>query len=194
MSDGNKITVLSTRDCPQCYYYLPFNFRLSFKNEKPEVSFISWKNDENSEIIGGIMHLITVWGINPKQEAELERKMLSRMDSTVVLMGAAGISTANNDFDVSICGGGKLTEILKKAQAGQSKAAVTPGSKMAMSFRFDESNVNDIVEAINKPNKLTVDLKVYLSYKALSKKYGQNIEESIVLTLPLKNIFKIMKE
>lgn len=189
LSGNQKVSVLAAEDCSQCYYYLPVNFRLSQnRNNQPEVSFTSWKNDENSEIIGGIFHFLTVWGLTAKQETELQHRLNERLDSTVHLMGPVSLELDPDHLYLEFEGKSEVEDLLSEALTSQARVASTPGSKMALSFRFNESNVNEILKWKDNPKKIKTDLKICL---VVSSAY---VYKQIELRLPFEHILSVVSE
>ncbi len=116
------------------------------------------------------MHFLTVWGLTQKQEKELQRKLNSRVDSSVVLMGAVSVEMDLGNDEVMITGKHDLVEHLNLALTSSAKVASNPGSKMGMSFRFDETNVETIIEAVEKPKRLSTELHLNLIFSSKSQK------------------------
>lgn len=196
LPDRLKVTVLASRDCSECYYYLPAQFRYSFKQDSvPEISFVSWKNDENTETIGAILHFLTLWGLTASQEEDLQNTLIAEVDSSAVLMGGALVESPFPEAKIALAGkeSDEYKEIFESALTSQSMVATTPGGKMAMSFRFGEDAIAQVMKLLSKPEKIKTELSVSLKYKVLTADYGIPDYRELVLTLPLSELFKIIR-
>lgn len=194
LEDRLKVSVLSTRDCSECYYYLPTQFRYSINNDSvPEISFVSWKNDDNTETIGAILHFLTLWGLSASQEEALQNALVGEVDSNAVLMGAALVESPFPEAKIVLTGKDDYKEIFEAALSSQSMVATTPGGKMAMSFRFKEDSIAEVMKLLTKPEKIKTELWVPLKYKVLSAPYGIPEYRELNLTLSLSELFKMIR-
>lgn len=191
LSDGTEVMVGNTDNCRQCFYYLPINLRLSVnKQGTPEVSFLTWKNDDESEIIGGIFHFLIVWGLAFTQEEELQRQ-IQASDSLGVLMGPITVETFEEY--VLIEGKNELTTYLNNNNNRKTSIATTPGAKMAMSFSFDESEINEVLQVINDTETIDTKLSLPFTFDTKSTISSRFVKNNYTLSLPLQNIINNVK-
>ena len=164
LSDSTKVIYLSASACPNCYYYLPTNLRVS-QNEsgQPETSLLKISETENDPITGGILHVLLVWGLDEKQEAEAQQKIRTEYDSLAVLIGAVNVENSPNVPNLSLIGEDAFSKALRSGAKNQSSAAVSPGTKMALSFRFDEEQVKTVLEDLEKKKSTDAQFAVDLN-------------------------------
>ncbi len=194
LSESVEATLLAAGDCRQCFYYLPVNLRLSMaRDSTPEVSFISWKNDENTEVIGGILHFLMTWGLDGTEEEKLQRHITSKIDSTGVLMGAVSVQPREDNATIAITGKHRLTETLNRSVTSKASISTTPASKMALSFRFNGEGARQLLEAIREPDKIDTAFAIELVYAFIPESGIGSAEKSVVLQLPLKKIMTVLK-
>lgn len=194
LPDQLSVTVLSSRDCRECYYYLPAQFRYSFNQDSiPEISFVSWKNDDNSETVGAILHFLTTWGLTASQEENLQTVLTTEVDSNAVLMGGAVVESLEPEAKIKLTGKDEYKDIFEAALTSQSLVTTTPGGKMAMSFRFGEDTIAQVMKLLSKPDKVKMELVVPLKYQVLSKSYGVPEYRRLNLTLPISKLFKMIR-
>ncbi len=195
LSNQQKVVLFSTKDCQSCYYFLPLNFRYSFNTDSiPEVSFVSWKNDDNTKTIGGILHFLTLWGLSVEQEEELQSTLINEIDSNGVILGTALVEGNAPDSKIQLQGDDKLTTILENSLTSRSLVATTPGAKMALSFKFEEPSIKPILELLTKPKKIKTELLVELKYQVLSQHTGMPTYQRIKMKLPLASLFSLIQQ
>jgi len=185
-ADKTEAILYSTADCPQCYYYLPVALRLSKKpGGIPEVSLVTWQNESGAEISGGIFHFLVEWGLTRGNEREIREFLRLTHDSSAVVMGPAAV-TAVAEGNI-IVGDDNFSQMLRKCLQSGSASTATPGAKMAFSFRFTEKEINDFMEGVKNPGKVKTRLHAAYSYELMGK-WGQHVQQRIVLSMPLKEI------
>lgn len=195
LADSQEVSVLAARECRECYYYLPVNFRYSFdKNQTPEISYVSWKNDEGTKTVGGILHFLTVWGLSAQQEEELQQQLIGRVDSNGVIMGAAVVESLSPQSKIQLIGEDEWTGMFQEALTSQSLVATTPGGKMAMSFRFREEAAPRIEKLLERPEKIKTLLQLELKYQVIEAGTGIPIYRQLRLQLPLTYLFKMIRK
>jgi hypothetical protein len=150
LKDQTRVVVFPAKDCEHCFYYIPTHFRISFNESKqPEVSLLKISESENDPVTGGFLHTLFTWGLDSTQDTELQQLIRSKTDSLGVLLGA---TTAENDTTlpgIQIKGKDELSKVIRAGLKSSSGVATTPGSKMAMSFRFDEAQMKVLQEALD---------------------------------------------
>lgn len=189
LDSGYKVGVFQSKDCPQCYYYLPVDLRVSQKpGGIPEISLVTWKNDEGSEVIGGILHLLVEWGLTPEKERLLGEVIRSRYDSSAIIMGSVLV----NPGTMKLSGSDKACEILRTSLTNPPAVPSTPGAKMALSFHISQTDILDFLEFTNHPAKTKGELILYYQYEALSPFGAQEIKD-LELRLPISQLLKLIK-
>jgi hypothetical protein len=162
LGDSTVVQVFPTSQCEHCFRYVPFGLRVP-KNEakQPEASLLKISETENDPVTGGIMHVMLVWGLDARQEADLQERLRTGVDSLAVLLGAATVENPE-DAKVSITGDDKVADLLRSAMKNRSGVANIPGVKMAVSFRFDEAQVKPLLECLAKPCKTDAAFEIDL--------------------------------
>jgi len=191
-ADGAEVTLYSAHDCEHCYYYLPSCLRISTKNDKgtPEASFVTWKDDETSKTTGGILHFLVEWGLKAEQEKDAQRVLRSVRDSIGVIMGP--VTVYADDSSTVIDGNDKLSGILIASLKNTPSVPSTPGAKMALSFRFTDKEIEDLLFYVHHPEKTKTDLKVSYSYTVQTTS-GALQTHTTTLRLPFRQILATVK-
>ena len=144
-------------DDPHAYYYLPTGLRLSYgKGGSPEFNFTSYETDG---VAGAIMHFLLVWGLEPKQELELQQLLRESVDSLAILRGAAMVSTPIGEKSMQIRGDENIRVIFENCVGGMPATAISPGTKMAMAYRLKGDEVHVVQRALQSGEGLE---KVYI--------------------------------
>jgi hypothetical protein len=187
LGDQTEVGVFMSDQCVHCYRYLPTGLRVP-RNEagQPEASLLKISENEGDPITGGIMHLMLVWGLNVKQELELQSALRETVDSMAVMLGAANVETTG-DEKVSIRGDGPLGDALRAALKSSSSVANSAGGKMALSFRFDEGQVKVLLDCIEKicDNEVAFEIELRALYE---DKYSQQRARRLRLSLPFVEV------
>jgi hypothetical protein len=153
LQDGTKVSYLvgdADENGSQACFYLPANMRISTKNNLPEFSFLSYRQDSLSPVQGGIMHLLMTWGLDEQQETEFQ-SLLTKKDSTLRLAGAYPIISAAG---LMISSNHPVAKILRESMSGSGQVPVMPNDRMAASFRFNAEQANRMIEAIENNENL----------------------------------------
>lgn len=164
LSDSTQVTCLASSACPNCYHYMPTNFTVA-KNQagQPEISLLKISETENDPVTGGILHVLLVWGLDARQEAEAQQRIRAEYDSLAVLVGAVSVDNPADAQTLTIAGDDALAKVLRAGVKGKSEAAVSPGSKMALSFRFDEAQIATVLEFVEQKKNTDAVFKIYLN-------------------------------
>lgn len=187
----DEVILYAAQDCAHCYYYQPVDFRMSSKPDgTPEGSFVTWKNDNESKIIGGVLHLLTTWGLTAEREKATQAFLRSTVDSLGTLMGPSTIRATPESL--TIHGDDKLAKILKRSLSNVPLAPLTPGSKTALSFRFNEDVIADVLDCLKNPGKTTASIKALYTYEVTSPN-GIQKTRTTMLTLGFKEILQRVK-
>ena len=156
----------------------------------PEVSLVTWKNDSESEIIGGVLHLLTTWGLTAEREKGTQAFLRSTVDSLGTLMGPSTIVATPETL--TIHGDDKLAKILKSSSSNVPLAPVTPGSKTALSFRFNKDVIGDVLYYLKNPGKTTASLLAIYTYEVTAST-GISKTRTTTLRLGFKEILQLVK-
>jgi hypothetical protein len=195
LSDGKIVSILAHKDCQNCFYYTPTNFRIARKEDgTPEVSLITWMNEAQTTVEGGILHMLTVWGLTNEQESELQKALITNVDSSAVLLGAVLAEVANDKVHINISGEGELAELLRKSLNSQSQVATMPGSKMAMSFRFDGQGAKRLIDIIQKNEKAETEFTIELDYMVSSEYSAIGRKKTVTLRVSLDDVLHLFKQ
>ena len=187
---GNTITMYATTDCSSCYYYLPTKLTISRKADgTPEISLVTWKNDDNSKVIGGILHFLVSWGIGQEDEDYIGSRLRSKVDSAAVVLGPASVQPTS---DSPRFGDDDLATLLTSHLTSLPPAPTTPGAKMAFSFRFDEEGIEKLMKYVDSPSRAGTKLMVAYTYM-LVKENGMTATGDVLLELPLSDLFKLIR-
>lgn len=190
---GNEGLVLyAAADCDHCYYYLPSSLRVASRGAKgtPEVSLVTWKDDENAKTTGGILHLLVEWGLKSDHEKNVQKALRSTHDSLAVLMGPV-LVTAYDSGGV-IDGNDKLSSLLNACLNNTPTIPTTPGAKMALSFRFTEKEIDDFLYYMKHPEKSKADIRMAYTYSVQTASGMQRINRT-TLRLPFREILTTIK-
>ena len=180
-----EVEVFQQKNCAQCYYYLPTNLNLSYKDSEPEISLIKWDTDGDTKA-GAILHFLIKWDLSKKQQTNLQYQISNLTESKAVIMGPASVETiAQDQF---FYGEDYLVTLLNQNLNSIPPIATTPGAKMAFSFRFNGADVADFLASLNEIEKSIGYLKLSYLYKLDGK------IQTLNLKLELREIFKYLKK
>lgn len=173
LADGTTVTVMAALDREQTnsrYYYLPANLRISTKHDgTPEYSFLTYASGDNGEITGGILHFLVRWGLTESQEAELQ-KIVRKTDSTGTLLGAALVTPLPSPGSWEITAQTAVGKILNRSIASSGQAPTSPGSKMAISFKFNAEDAREMKSALEKRGGVGGDrMRLLFHYRHLER-------------------------
>ena len=185
---GTTVVVYAMADCAHCYYYLPPALHVSQRHDTHvlEASFISWEQEGGSPA-GGILHILTDWGLPAQGEDSVQAKLRARYDSLAVLSGPAVVRAA--DEGVRIVGKDNLTTLLTRSVQRAQVPPSTPGARMAQSFRFDADGVQEFKRCMRDPEGVTATLAITYYYRLRSTR-GAVLDRPVTLQLPFKTILK----
>ena len=191
LDGGHEVTLYPAVDCSQCYYYLPSRFKVSTKKDNtPEVSLVTWKNDSESKTIGAIFHLLIEWDMTAEIQRCVEISLRSQVDSMAVVMGPAILDVEVNH--TVIAGDDTLARILQSSIGKEPMVPSTPGSKMAMSFRITEEQIDDFLTYVNDPKKTST--KIQAKYRFFVKTVkGSHGTKAITVNLPFSKVLELIK-
>jgi hypothetical protein len=131
------------------YRYLPANLAIAVRRDgMPEFSFLLYREDATHEVEGAIMHLLLQWGLSEAQESEVGRALKSRVDSTATLMGAMPVLPLDEGSSWDISARGAIGALLNRSLGSAGKVPLAPGTKLAMSFRFNAKDAVRMDEAL----------------------------------------------
>ncbi len=188
---GQQTELYAGKSCESCYYYIPNEFYIARKpGGVPELSLLTWKNDDNSKTTGGILHVLALWGISAGEEEKITRYLKAQVDSTARVMGPATVTTSGNTF---ITGSDDLTRLLAMRVNAMPKAPYTPGSKMALSFRFREEDIDVLEKGLANPDQVTTRLTASYRYNLTTRQGGLKEKEKIV-SLRFSEIFNLLNQ
>jgi len=186
---GEEIILYAADACDHCYYYLPSALRISAKKGTPEASFVVWKDETNSQAIGGILHLLVEWGLKAGMDKEVQQALRSTRDSLGVVMGAVMVDASSQTV---IEGDDRLSHILSASLKNTPAIPRTPGAKMALSFHFAEREIADFLYYLKHPDKAKSNLRVTYTY-AVRTVGGQMRTDETTLRLPFRQILITLK-
>lgn len=131
------------------YRYLPANLSIAVRRDGvPEFSFLVYREDATHEVEGAIMHLLLQWGLSDAQEDEVRHALKGRVDSTATLMGAMPVLPRDDGSSWDISARGAIGAILNRSLGSAGKVPLAPGTKLAMSFRFNAKDAVRMDEAL----------------------------------------------
>ena len=150
LADGTAVAVVAVRGIEEHRYrYLPARLSLSRRRDSiPEFSFLPYRQNDTSAIDGAVMHLLLRWGLSREQEEELQQLIRNEFDTIGVVDGALTVRPAREEKSWEITSTGALGTILNRGVSSAGHIPVTPGSKFAVSFRFDGQDATLMAEAL----------------------------------------------
>lgn len=176
------------------YYYLPANLRLSTRTDKTnEFSFMTYDTKGIGQPDGAILHMLFVWGLMPKQEKEIQSMLQSSIDSLAVLAGAVNVEVPMEGPSVSILGDSPLAKLLRTKWSREPVAPVIPGTKIALSYKLEGSEVQLFQDALDHPEKLDsiqVELKFQFEGGYKNLWYSKFQENTYSLRVSLHQILE----
>jgi hypothetical protein len=159
------------------------------KDGSPEISLMTWKNDENSKVIGGILHFLVYWSMSAEDEGDITLRLRTQVDSNSVVMGSATVKPGNGPY---FQGSDDLASLLTSHANSMPFVPVTPGSKIAFSFRFGEDTIGSLMQYVENPSKTVTKLIVPYTYTTWNANHGLK-EHSFQLELCLSEILKLIR-
>jgi hypothetical protein len=153
LNDRTSVTVIREEvedgSAAHAYRYLPANLTLARRRDgAAEFSFLPYRRDEGGEIEGGIMHLLLHWGLSEAQVADLQRVLRREVDSLGTVMGAVPVRPWGGERSWEITSRSAVGSTLNRSLSSAGDVPTEPGSKVAMSFRFDGADAARMDEAL----------------------------------------------
>lgn len=129
--------------------YAPFNLRLSSQGGHREFSFLAYREDSTTAIMGGILHFLLTWGPTTDQVRELQDLVIMRTDSLYVLGGSLPLEHDTTQLTLEIGPPEHpLAQLLNRGLSSKSLPPLRPGAKMAASFSFSAEDARRLVELL----------------------------------------------
>lgn len=175
-----EVEVFQQKDCAQCYYYLPTNLSLAYKESVPQISLMKWDAEGDTEA-GAILHFLIKWELSKKQQTHLQFKISSFTEDKAIIMGSVNVESSNQEK--FFFGEDPLVELLNINLNNRPLLSTTPGAKMAFSFKFNGEDVKQLLERIKNINKSDAQIELAYFYEI------NNQREVLNLKLDLKKLF-----
>jgi len=175
------VEVFQQKGCAQCYYYLPTNLSLAYKDSEPEISLVKWEAEGDAEA-GAILHFLIKWDLSKQQQTNLEHKISTATEEKAVLMGPAAIEYIEPDR--FFFGEDDLVKLLNENLNSKPPIATTPGAKMAFSFRFKGDQVDQLLKELKEIKKSDAHINLKYFYQV------DNVKRDLNLKLKLKDLFR----
>jgi len=162
LKDGTSVTVIRDEEVDgataHAYRYLPANLTIARRRDGvAEFSFLPYRKDEKSEIEGGIMHLLLRWGLTEAQVTDLQRVLRRDIDALGTVVGATPVRPWSEGRSWEITSRSALGSILNRSLSSAGDVPTEPGSKVAVSFRFDGTDATRVQEALRGNRKAWKD-------------------------------------
>ena len=166
--DGQEVSLFA-RDLPDspetAWHYAPFGLRLATnRSGHPEFSFLAYRQDSTSAILGGILHFLLTWGPTPDQAAELRDLLWMRTDTSQYVAGSLPLQRDTTVEGLEIGPPDHpLAQLLVRGLNAVPPPPLMPGGKMAASFSFTAEDARRLAEVLNTPEAWEdVFLRVHL--------------------------------
>lgn len=163
LNSKEEIILFPTREELPGYYYLPCNLRLSSTSEQqPEFLLMTWKSTSATQTDNVVMHWLLTWGLTAEQEKEVQKCLITQVDSTALLLGAVNVETPEKMLWL-----GKNTtyaQLLQNALSAGANVPTLPGGKSASSFRLkgtDAYNLEQSLQQLDKWDEVYVEMPFY---------------------------------
>jgi hypothetical protein len=165
------------------YYYLPTQLRLGVKNDPektPEFLFMKYTTEAKADAggaQGALMHFLMEWGLQPKQEEEINKKLKVKIDqlrtnpgmqdklskvTTPVVVGPVRVkATAKESFRIISATLSDKTTAPVVITSG--KAATLPGQKVAVASKLDKIGAQLMAATFEKTRSIS-DLSIEMNY------------------------------
>lgn len=170
LSDGTHVTLYGaaislSEEKSGDFYYLPTNFKLASKLDgTPQFLFLKYTSEEeaaNGGVSGAILHMLMEYGLDKKQEKELESILKSKFKGAK-LKGVANVEP-DGDNSVRIISATLSNNKMTRSVVLSAKAPVLPGNKIALAADLDEKGAQLMAATFEKTKSIT-DLSITLSY------------------------------
>lgn len=153
LSDETQVSLYPSTDDQRHFYYSPVNLRISIKNAQPEYSFLTFKENDEGPVTGGLFHILLTWGLDARQEAEALQKLQATVDSTAQIYGALPVDPVETISGFEIISNNKGAEILRRSLKSAAGPPTVPGGKMAASFMFSAADALEMEKLMADPDQ-----------------------------------------
>jgi len=160
---------------PRGWYYLPREPRLSYKNKKPEATFVKFITDETVEAggaEGGLFHMMVTYGLTRKEEAELEKELKKAVPGAQ-LKGMVDLEPSKTGENFIVTSGTLSDEGFAPTGVLTSGRAPNFGGKAAIAGRLSSLGAQ-LMEATFE--NTTSDLSVTFAYDYIVKTQAYKAE------------------
>ncbi len=168
---------------PAGWYYLPAEPKLSYKEGRPEATFVKFITDEETgknAAEGGIFHLMVTYGLTKDQEEELRSLLIEAVPGTV-LKGLVDLAPAKSG-DNFVITSGTLSDkgFAPTGILSSGRAPTVPGGKAAIAGRLSGLGAQLIAKSFENP---TADMSVTFAYDYIAK--TQAFDAEVVINLDI---------
>ncbi len=151
--DGHKVQLYErhTLDGPDAgRAYAPFNLRVAeSRSGDKEFSFLAYRQDSTSAILGGILHFLLTWGPTKDQQKELEDLVRMRTDSSQYIAGNISLKRDTSVKGLEIGPADHpLAQLLLRGLNSEPSPPITAGGKMAASFSFSAEDAQMMADVL----------------------------------------------
>ncbi|MEZ4824909.1 MAG: hypothetical protein R3C61_01245 [Bacteroidia bacterium] len=165
LKDQTAVVLYPSAEYRNQYYYSPVNLRISIrKDNQPEYSFLTFKENDEGPVTGGLMHIMLTWGLSISQEEEAIEKLRSEVDSTAVIYGALPLEPLEPASGFYIISDNRGAEILRRSLKSSAGPSNTPGGKMAASFMFSADDAVAIEKLMANPEDFK-DSRIFFAWR-----------------------------
>ncbi len=200
LPDSTKVTLHEAlpwegEQASKLFYYRPNYLRFSTKKDStPEFSLLTYRETDEGEISGGILHWLITWGLTPRQEAEIQRLLREQVDSNSVLMGAIPVepAEANSSFEI-ISKNNDVADILRRSLNSKGAAPTFPGGKLAASFHFSAADAQVVEKAFQDSSKLE-GIEIQLQYTCRLFQNGGEVIWKLIISRSLDDMMRDILE
>ena len=163
---------------PKSWYYLPSDARLSFKDNKPEATFVKFITDDAADAggaEGGLFHLMVTYGLTKEEEAELEEALKEAVPGAV-LKGMVDLEPSKTGDNFIVTSGTLSDDGFAPKGVLTSGRAPNFGGKAAIAGRLSSIGAQ-LMEATFENS--TSDLSVTFAYDYIVKTQAYKAEVRI---------------
>lgn len=130
--------------------YAPFNLRVAEgRSGDKEFSFLAYRQDSSSAILGGILHFLLTWGPTDDQEGELKDLVRMRTDSSQYVAGNLPVERDTSAEGLEIGPADHpLAQLLLRGLNSVPLPPINAGGKMAASFSFSAEDARRMAELL----------------------------------------------
>lgn len=191
LNESVSVLLYQGRDCVHCYYYLPKQFTVAGNadSQTPEVSLVTWADEDSNKVVGGILHFLIEWKLTSEEETVLRQTVRAKFDSTAVIAGPALVRVHK---PAKIAGGSSLAQVFRDGLSGYPLTASSPGSKMAFSFRFDEAGIGNIIDCQRHPQDTRDAIEAVYAIEVATPGGGTKAD-FVSVRIPIAEIIRELK-